>query len=138
MMLQIEFSNLAAAAAMMAMLAALQPAKGAVSVCKIPASSVILFEEREKNSKHRARNDWKMKAGLFGEGYMGWRLAANKHRACTRRIEGQGYACLARASPCTIKQVPRSKASAPGRFRADGRCPPTLAKINRCNGQTKV
>jgi len=137
MMLQIEFSNLTAAAATMAILAALQPAKGAVRVCKEPVSSVIVFEESAKDGKRRALNDWKMKAGLFGEGYTGWRLAANKYLACTG-IEGQGYACLARASPCTIKQVPRSKASAPGRFRADGRCPPTLAKINRCNGQTKV
>jgi hypothetical protein len=112
MMLQIEFSNLTAAAATMAILAALQPAKGAVRVCKEPVSSVIVFEESEKDSKRRALNDWKMKAGLFGEGYTGWRLAANKYLACTG-IEGQGYACLARASPCTIKQVPPLKGYGP-------------------------
>lgn len=78
MMLQIEFSNLAAAAATMAMLAALQPAEGAVGVGREPVSSVIVFEESEKNGKRRALNDSKMKASLCGEGYMGWRLAARQ------------------------------------------------------------
>lgn len=109
---QIKLSHLTVAVAVAAMLAAPYPAKGAVRVCKGPVSSVMVFEKSEKAGKQRALGDWKTKAGLFEKGYASWRLAANKRLACTL-VKGQGYACLARGSPCTIKQVPPLKRLGP-------------------------
>ena len=137
MMLQIEFSNLTAAAATTAMLAALQPAKGAVRVCKEPVSSVIVFEESEKDSKRRALNDWKMKAGLFGGDTRAgaWRPTSIWHAPLLKVKDMRVLRVVLRARSSRCR---RSRATAPSRFRADARCPPTPAKINRCNGQTKA
>lgn len=112
MMPQIKLSHLPMMATVAAMLATPHPAEGAVRVCKGPISSVIVFEKSEKAGKRRALDDWKAKAGLFGEGYTSWRLAASKRLSCTL-VEGQGSACLARGSPCTIKQVPPLKRLGP-------------------------
>lgn len=109
---QIKLSHLPVTVTVAAMLAAPHPAEGAVRVCKVAVSSVIVFEKSEKAGKRRALDDWKAKASLFGEGYTSWRLATNKRLACTR-VKGQGYVCLARGSPCTIKQVPPHKRLGP-------------------------
>lgn len=137
MTFHVKLSHLSVAAAVAAMLAVPHPAKGAVRVCKERVSSVIVIDKSEKAGKRRALDDCKMKAGLFGERYTSWRLAANKRLACTV-VKGQGYACFAYGSPCTIKQVPPLKRSGPSPFPADARSAPTPAKIGRCNGRTKV
>ena len=112
MMPQFRLPHMPFMAIVVAMLAALHPAQGAVRLCKGPVSSAIVYEKSEKAGKRRALDDWKAKVGLFGEGYTSWRLAASKRLSCTL-VKGQGYACLAHGSPCTIKQVPPLKRLGP-------------------------
>jgi len=112
MTLRLNASNVAVSIAAVLIFAAPQLALGAVRVCKPSISSSIFTETSEKAGKTRALAEWRAKAGVFGERYTSWRLAANKQLVCTLLDSGQN-ACLARGAPCTISQVPPLKRLGP-------------------------
>ncbi len=112
MTLRLRLWHSCVAAAASVTLAMPHPAKGAVRVCKAPVSSTVVIENTEMAGKRRALDEWKAKASYYGAGYTSWRLATNKGLVCTA-VMGQGHACIARGSPCIIKQVPPLTGSGP-------------------------
>ncbi len=105
MTIKVRLVRLSVAAAAAVIVAGPFSPEAAVRVCKEPVSSAVVFSKSEKAGKRRALDDWKTKAGFFGERYTSWRLAANKRLTCAP-VKEQGYLCFAHGSPCTIKQVP--------------------------------
>lgn len=112
MMLRLNASIVTVTTVAALMLVAPQFAMGAVRICKKPVSSAIFTERSEKAGKRRALADWRAKAGVFGERYTSWRLAAKKGLVCTP-TKGKRHACIAHGAPCTIKQVPPLKRLGP-------------------------
>lgn len=88
-----------------ALTAAPRPGFAAVRLCEETVSSGIAAAPTEKEARKEALADWRAKALQHGEAYASWRLSAGKLLKCLPR-PGDGYECVARASPCTIEQAP--------------------------------
>lgn len=84
---------------------AASPGFAAVRLCEETLSSGIAAAPTEKEARKEALADWRAKALQHGEAYASWRLSAGKLLKCLPR-PGDGYECVARASPCTIEQAP--------------------------------
>ena len=76
MTIKVRLMRLSVAAAAAVIVVAPYSPKAAVRVCKEPVSSAVVVSKSEKVGKRRALDDWKTKAGVFGERYTSWRLAA--------------------------------------------------------------
>lgn len=81
-----------------------QQASAAVRICGEPVL-VTQSGATEPEAKKKALDQWKAEAGKLGEGYTGWRIAADKVLTCKKSEDGS-FACVARGSPCTIDQAP--------------------------------
>ncbi|HKZ96437.1 MAG TPA: hypothetical protein VJ045_05610 [Hyphomicrobiaceae bacterium] len=80
-------------------------ADGAVRLCRAPLTSGLFASDVEAVAKKQALDDWKAKAGSFGEEYAGWGLAMDRFLRCLPGRSG-GFECLVRGTPCTIEQAP--------------------------------
>lgn len=82
-------------------------ATGADAAVRICESQILVTGNgaTEKEARKQALDLWKAAAAKLGEGYTGWRLAADKVLAC-KKAEGGGFSCVARGAPCTIDQAP--------------------------------
>lgn len=80
--------------------------EAAVRLCKTMTSSGLQEARSEQEARALAISAWVTAASSHGERYAGWRVAIDKLIACSATADGRFW-CLAKATPCTISQVPK-------------------------------
>lgn len=82
------------------------PSQAAVRLCEAPISTGPVHAMTERDSRAGALAAWRSATrAAHGERYVSWRLASGKVLKCVPDSP-DGFACIARASPCTIEQAP--------------------------------